>query len=266
MTPLFKPASLPLIRRYVPDFQGTAYVHTLQAHLVGRIFWRLFAEQTRPDSVVVDLGCGSGTTVLQAAEQVATAIGVDVNEQPFQKHPELTIVEGDASSDVHRRRGGFLIKSDLTSVPLSSRIADLVTSRWVFEHLEDPDKALKEVHRLLKPGGVALIIVPNRLHPGIFLTSLLPLSTKQRLLSAFGQVDEDFVLRTYYRINTESALDRHFADAGFERLEVNYVRDPSYWLFSTVLFQLAVAVGRVTKRMPLLRRFQMHMIGLYRKR
>jgi SAM-dependent methyltransferase len=260
---VFNPASPAQIRRYFPDFRQPAFVHNLQGHIVSEPFWRLFADHTDRDSVIIDLGCGSGTTVLLATERVATAIGVDIADDAFRKNEGLTVVENGAR-ELHLRRGGFLIKCDLTKTPLSNGVADLVTSRWVFEHLADPRAAVAEIHRLLKPGGVALVIAPNRRHPGIFLTSFVPPRAKQRLLGAFGGVDAGLVLPTFYRINTERSMDQHFVDGGFERLSVEYVRDPSYWMFSATLFRVAVNVGRATERLPL-RRFQMHMIGLYRK-
>ncbi len=46
-------------------------------------------------------------------------------------------------------------------IPLADSVADRVVSRQVFEHLEDPIKVLKEVHRIVKPGGEIFIEVPH---------------------------------------------------------------------------------------------------------
>lgn len=32
---------------------------------------------------------------------------------------------------------------------------------WLFEHLDDPDRAMREIHRVLKPGGMCFLVVPS---------------------------------------------------------------------------------------------------------
>lgn len=260
---MFKPPSLEQIRRSYPGFDGQVFVHNLQAHLIGQIVDPLVERYLPVGGVAVDLGCGSGTMVRQMSARAATAIGVDVDRQSFGKHADLTIVDDDAH-DLDRRVGPLLAQRSLYDVPVGDGTVDLVTSRWVFEHIADPAAALREIFRILKPGGVALLIVPNRLHPGIFLSSLLPLRLKQVFLRSSSGVEEELVMPTYYRINTEGSLDRAFGAAGFERIEVHYVRDPSYWLFSRTVFRTAMLAGAVAERLPL-HRFRMHLIGVYRK-
>jgi SAM-dependent methyltransferase len=260
---VFRSASPELVRRYAPDFAGSVFVHNLQAYLVGRVTRPLLERYLPTGGVAVDLGCGSGTTVKEMSARAATAIGVDVDDSSFGKHPELSVVAA-GERDLDDRRGAFLVRASLNEVPVRDESVDFVTSRWVFEHLEDPSAAVREIRRILKPGGVVLLVVPNRFHPGIFVSSLLPLRAKQVLLRSSSAVEEEMVLPTYYRINSGRSLDRHFERAGFERLALHYVSDPSYWLFSGTLFRGAMLLGRIANRLPL-RRFRMHIVGAYRK-
>ena len=260
---MFRPPSVEQVRRSYPGYDSPVFVHNLQAYVIGRILDPLVERYLPEGGVAVDLGCGSGTMVKQLSARAATAIGVDVDRASFGKHPDLTIVDDDAR-DLDSRPGALLAHRSLYDVPVADGSVDFVTSRWVFEHIADPAAALREVFRILKPHGVVVLIVPNRLHPGIFLSSLLPLRLKQFLLRSSSDVAEELVMPTYYRINNERELDRRFGAAGFERLDLHYVGDPSYWLFSRALFRAATLVGRATERLPL-RRFRMHLVGVYRK-
>jgi len=260
---VFSPPSLAQIRRWYPGYDSPVFVHNLQAHLIGEVIDPLIEQYLPEGGVAVDLGCGSGTMVKQLSARAATAIGVDVDRGSFGKHSDVTIVD-DEARDVDRLPGALLAQRSLYEVPVGDATVDFVTSRWVFEHIAEPAAALREIFRILKPGGVALLVVPNRLHPGIFLSSLLPLRLKQFFLRSSSGVAEELVMPTFYRINTDRDLDRQFGAAGFERLQLHYVRDPSYWLFSNALFRAATLLGAAAERLPL-RRFRMHLIGVYRK-
>lgn len=259
---MLRPPSLEQVRRRYPGFEGPLFLHTLQAHVVGDVVEPRQERYLPKGGLAVDLGCGSGTTTRRMAERARTALGVDISDSGFSKYPDLPVVRRDAP-DLHEREGGLLVEASLYEVPLPSGVVDYVTSRWVFEHLEAPDRAVREIRRLLKPGGIALIIVPNRLHPGILLSSLMPLAVKQWALRATSGIREDFVLPTYYRINTPSALRRAFEREGFQTLELITVADPSYWVFSRALFGAVTALGDLASKLPL-ERFRMHIVGVFR--
>lgn len=53
-----------------------------------------------------------------------------------------------------------VLNIDLMDIPFNENIFDLVISTEVFEHIPDPYKAFKEVHRILKPGGRHIFTVP----------------------------------------------------------------------------------------------------------
>ncbi|ACJ75443.1 methyltransferase domain family [Thermosipho africanus TCF52B] len=56
------------------------------------------------------------------------------------------------------------------NVPIEDNYCDLVLSLGVIEHYrlkEDLEKSVKEIYRILKPGGIAVIMVPNRISFGV---------------------------------------------------------------------------------------------------
>ena len=61
-----------------------------------------------------------------------------------------------------RKRGCQTILADLnTKIPLPSNTADLITCNQVIEHVARTDNLVKEVKRILKPGGISLWCTPN---------------------------------------------------------------------------------------------------------
>lgn len=62
--------------------------------------------------------------------------------------------------DIDKSNDQADIYADITSVPIDSNSADIVTSFYVLEHVEDPQKVINEKFRVLKEGGVLFMLVP----------------------------------------------------------------------------------------------------------
>lgn len=101
--------------------------------------------QLPPAALVLDVGCGSGGNI-RTLEKFGAVVGVDIS-----------LV---ALTFCRRRHSCNLALSEGDYLPLRSDRFDLVTLLDVLEHTEDDNRALCEVHRVLKPGGKALITVP----------------------------------------------------------------------------------------------------------
>ncbi len=53
-----------------------------------------------------------------------------------------------------------VLQADLTQSPFDNNTFNLLVANHVLEHIPDEEKALKEIHRVLKPGGLAILQVP----------------------------------------------------------------------------------------------------------
>ncbi len=98
---------------------------------------------------VLDFGCGKGHTVNFLRNQGYNAFGVDiVSEEDWQQYPDSSFF---AHLDMKDYR-----------IPFVDNTFDLVLSWQVFEHVQNYDQVLAELHRVLKPGGICLHIFPSR--------------------------------------------------------------------------------------------------------
>jgi SAM-dependent methyltransferase len=74
----------------------------------------------------------------------------------------ITAIEPEQGIVDHYSREGLDIrKGSVYSIPFADSSVDGVFCCWLFEHLEDPAKAIVEIGRVLRPDGYACIIVPS---------------------------------------------------------------------------------------------------------
>lgn len=125
--------------------EWTASASRIQQRLAQ---WAVLARPAR----VLDLGCGTGnlTRALALALPGATIYGLDPDRRALQI---ATTKLASTTPHVH------LVEGSAQALPSALSELDLVTSCLVFHHLDPEVKssALREIHRVLRPGGCALI-------------------------------------------------------------------------------------------------------------
>ncbi len=104
---------------------------------------------------LVDFGCGNGAQTLLLGGRFAVITGIDIAADQL------------AAFGAECERLGVATKVRRVLVeghvlPLPDACADVVTSFTVLEHVADERLALRELHRVLKPGGLLVLTVPNR--------------------------------------------------------------------------------------------------------
>jgi len=93
----------------------------------------------------IDLGAGSGALALRLRMLGLDVVAADINAEGFRADVPFTPLSLNGQDFASRLKGPF----------------DLVTAVEVIEHLESPVGFLRNVRRLLKPRGVAVITTPN---------------------------------------------------------------------------------------------------------
>jgi SAM-dependent methyltransferase len=96
------------------------------------------------------VGCSSGYLLaeLHSAFPEALLVGIDLVPSGLSKAHELV-------------PDALLLRADATSLPLPAQSVDAVVSANLLEHVPDDAAALREMHRLLRPGGLAVLVVPH---------------------------------------------------------------------------------------------------------
>jgi SAM-dependent methyltransferase len=89
------------------------------------------------------------------------------------------------------RKARFDIAGDLSEPDARAGAYDLMFSRMVFEHVDGVEQAWTNIHRLLKPGGVALAFFPTLWAPVFALNHMIPESLSRRIVHALFPARRD---------------------------------------------------------------------------
>jgi ArsR family transcriptional regulator len=100
------------------------------------------------DLVVADLGCGSGAVMQLLAPHVKQVIGID-------NSPAMLKAAKKRLADVSN---ADLRKGDLLTLPLEDSSCDAALLLLALTYVADPATVLSEMHRVIKPGGKAVIV------------------------------------------------------------------------------------------------------------
>jgi len=102
---------------------------------------------------VLEIGCGVGTDGLQFARAGATYTGVDLTDAAIELARKNFASAG--------LKGEFRV-ADAEHLEFADESFDLVYSHGVLHHTPDIEAALREIHRVLKPGGRAVVMLYHR--------------------------------------------------------------------------------------------------------
>jgi len=110
---------------------------------------------------VVDAGCGLGRYVFYLNELGVDCIGLDSSQEAISKIHDYQIENGLDSK---------FCRADVKLLPFKDNSLSGYISLGVIEHFEEgPHKALQEVYRILRPGGVAIISTPSLSFSQVYL-------------------------------------------------------------------------------------------------
>ncbi len=170
------------------------------------------------DGVLLDFGCGNGAQTLALAPRFRQTVGVDVEREHLRALARAVAGVAPGRVTPVLFGGGRL--------PFRDRAFDAAVSFEVLEHVPDDRAALAELRRVLRPGGVLVLTVPNRWWPFETHGADLPLLRRGRvpLLSWLPRRLHDRWARA--RIYRRREICALVGEAGFRVEEALYVTAP----------------------------------------
>ena len=214
--------------------------------------WMLGA--VSPAATVLNIGAGPtpGEAPRRLRGRFRRIVGVD---------PDPIVLSNEDLDEAHVSDGAHL--------PFADATFDAAYSDWTLEHVSEPLPFLREVRRVLRPGGTFWFRTANTLHYVTLVSALTPhrfhVLVANRARGMADDAHEPWV--THYRMNRRSLLTRQLLRAGFASADVRMVEPrPVYMLFHPVAFAAGVAYERAVNHSDRLSNLRHTMIGVARVR
>jgi len=176
-------------------------------------FHRLCMRHLPHGGRILEIGAGPANKTSEFLSGFVHLVGVDVSE-------EL------------RRNAALVVRclSDAARLPFREGSFDGCVSNYVIEHLREPEKHLREVARVLRPGGVYCFRTPNLWHYVTLSSRLLPYRLHLEWANWLRDLDGAHdPYPVYYRMNTARAILRAAGAAGLAPVEIEQIEAEPYY-------------------------------------
>jgi 2-polyprenyl-3-methyl-5-hydroxy-6-metoxy-1,4-benzoquinol methylase len=180
----------------------------------------------RPGLRVLDVGGGKRPAISpeRKHELGLYVVGLDVSDTELEQAPA--------------RAYDATIVGDIAAATIPGQY-DLVFSRAVLEHVENPAAAIVNMARILAPGGLMAHVMPCRNAPFAVINRGLGNRAARRLLfTIFPEKQENSGFLAYYRHCTPSQLSRICRDAGLEVVNLTPYYNSGYTSFFAPLYTI----------------------------
>jgi len=111
--------------------------------------------------LVLELGCGIGYQSAFLSKVASNVIATDLEEESVSSHAPGML----RAKELHQNLNisNVMLKAcSAEELPFDDNSFDMVYSSHVLEHIPNPERALREIYRVLKPGGINFCVVPTR--------------------------------------------------------------------------------------------------------
>jgi ubiquinone/menaquinone biosynthesis C-methylase UbiE len=183
---------------------------------------------------LLEVGCGTGTDSLQFARGGALFTGIDLTPR--------SIEIARKRFEVYKQQGEFIL-SDAENLNFPDQSFDVVYSFGVIHHTPNTERAATEIHRVLKPGGKAIVMVYHRtslyywggiiLKRGLLRGELLKASPGELMSRYVEHTETDG--RPLVKAYTRSEVRKMFSMFSDSKVEVNQLTREELGIFGKVM-------------------------------
>ena len=200
---------------------------------------------------VLDIGCGPGEMLVDLLDRDCTVSGTDIAEGMIELARQNTAK--------HPRGGSVDLRvGDIEAMSYADGSFDTVICDGVIEYLEEDSKSLRELNRVMKPGGALIISVRNKACPARLIDLVTdPLKSSRRgvelltvLKRAITRKPAAKISFTPYRKHWPWQFHRSLRLAGFEKEDFRYYHFyPFFVPFDKLAPRLFVRGGLAMERL-----------------
>jgi len=155
------------IQKNVIDEFGSRITQEKYAQIAEDSFWEsekiLITKYFKPNSIILDIGCGSGRTTIPLLKMGYNVVGVDITPRMIKTAKK---VARSKNLDIDYRVG------DATNLEFEDNHFDgaiFANNGWTqIPSKEKRQKALNEIHRVLKPGSMHILTAHKRYYSGLY--------------------------------------------------------------------------------------------------
>ena len=223
---------LPKIRRRIPGYRFS-----------WEILTEIILENVATKPHWLDIGAGRNYLI---AEQPGAKLAVGLDSI----RPDILL----------RNKNDFYCLGKAEQIPFRGDTFDFITSRFAFEHLRHPEKALAEASRVLKPGGTLVIQTTNVKSPIIMASRIIPFRLKKRTFKTLFKENPSGTFKTYYRINRPERFEMVSGSLKLEKL----IMVGDILCHNYPLYAFSMGLNRLLSNLHL-ERWRDNIIAVYKK-
>jgi 2-polyprenyl-3-methyl-5-hydroxy-6-metoxy-1,4-benzoquinol methylase len=171
----------------------------------------------RPGERVLDMGCGAGRHAFELYRRGADVVALDQNASDL-ADVQVMFDAMAAEGGLRAEAAATTVEGDALALPFDDGEFDRIIAAEILEHIPDDEQAMRELFRVIKPGGVAAITVPRWFAEKV----------NWALSDAYHEVEGGHV-----RIYKEHELRERLARAGFVidgHSFAHALHSPYWWL------------------------------------